>query len=347
MSLNANQRRKIMAINLYQKWENCKESAKRHDCAGSSSGIVFSSFASARFGEIYISVNGTGSESLYIELDDETANSFERPNVSGMVFYVDTFPALDHAKKFLKIALDSQSALPEAFEAFSVTLARTVNTVESSLEAVEAALSIVGKYQAFFGKGKKRRLTAPEEQGLFGELLVLEKCLEAYGDRAIKAWTGPDKNKHDFIFDGNDSIEVKTSLKQTRISVKISNENQLSYAPRSTLFLKILVLEPNPSGQTIVNLIQRIAENLIRDESAKNDFRMKLLELGVEPTLLETGHHYVLVGTHTYRVDEAFPKLTIENIRGISNRIYDLSYRIDLDGVEEERGNIYECVGSK
>ena len=334
-----------MAINLYQKWAQCKKDASAIPNGSGSRGLCYSSFSLARFGCIFISVDGAGSESLYIELDDDTADNFERPDIRGMLFSVDKILDLDATKRFLRISLDSQSSLPEAFEAFSVTVARTLATVENSSEAVEVVLEIVEKYLAFFGKGGRRVLSASEEQGLFGELLVLEKALSVFGDKSINAWTGPDKNKHDFIFKNNDSIEVKTSLKQTRISVKISNENQLSFAPGSNLYLKILALEVNPSGQTVVDLINHLLNDCIVSENAKTDFKMKLLEMGIDAELVQARRHYVLVGTHTYHVDDSFPRLTLETVRGVSTRIYNLTYCLDLDGVEEEGGNIYERLG--
>ncbi len=333
-----------MTSNLYKKWEECKEEAKKSSGGPHSQGVCYFPFSRSGFGGVSISVDSTGSESLYIQLDESTANSFERPNVAGLLFSIGLFPELDETNRFLKISLDSHSGLPEAFEAFSVTVARTIATSAEPADAIEDVLSIVGKYSVFFGKGGKCILTRAEEQGLFGELLVLEKVLSTLGDNAIATWTGPDRNKHDFIFDHDDAIEVKTSLRQTRLEVKISNENQLSFAAGSKLFLQLLTLEVNPNGQTLSELIKHINNDCIKTEGARQAFKTKLLEMGVEPKLLSSNRRYVLLETHTFRVNDTFPRLTIENIKGISSRIFNLTYRLDLNGYAEEEADIYECL---
>lgn len=327
---------------LFNKWEKCRSNLL--ETQNDDKAIVYQGFYECKFGQTFLSADKLGHEALYIELSDESAAKFQNPSISGIHFEIVKNEALSTTKPYLAISLEAGQNLIEAFEAFTVTLTQQISLCPDPESALEIIYSVVDDYTSFFGHGGKDELGPKEEQGLFGELLVLRELLEHYGDGGVKTWTGPDKNKHDFIFASNDSIEVKTSTNQTRLDIKISNENQLSFEPGSLLFLKLLVVEKNPSGQTLVDLIYDIENSFLKTSETKKSFERKLLEMKVIPGKIVSRRRYTLVATHLYKVDYNFPRLTQATVHAVSNRIHEVKYRLSLDGMSEFTGDPYECL---
>jgi hypothetical protein len=327
---------------LYERWE------KIHEKLGTNakSAVVYQGFFDCKFGQTYIGVDDVGNESIMIFLDKVAADMFEQPNVSGLFFEIVEEPILSSDDKFLKIGVaPGHSGINEAFEAFTVTLVGRLSLIDSTVEAVEEIYEVCKDYADFFGKGCKTALSFIEEEGLYGELTILRKCLEKIGDKAINCWMGPDKSRHDFVFQDNKSIEVKSSLKQNRKIISISNDMQLTNTGNADLFLTFMILELNPSGQTIGDLINEIYGKLASQKS-KDDFDQKLLESKVVRGQIATKRRFIVIETHNYRVNEAFPRLTLDDVHAKSNRIYDLKYKVDLDGLDELVGDIYEYLGA-
>jgi len=327
---------------LYERWAMVHEQTSPVDKTSS----VYQGFFDCKFGSTYIGADGVGNESLLVCLTDLAVDAFEKPNVSGMSFEIINDPALSQTDRFLKIGVaPGHNEIKEAFEAFTVTLIGRISLIDDPVCAVQEIYEVCKDYADFFGKGGVTSLSFIEEEGLFGELLVLERCINLFGDRAIDCWMGPDKSRHDFVFHGNDSIEVKTSLKQNRKIVTVSNDMQLTNTGVANLFLLFWILELNPSGKTVADLINNINEKLTTSK-AKERFDQKLLEMKVVRGKIPTNKRFIQIETHQYLVDNRFPRLTLDDVRAKSNRIYDLKYKVDLDGLDEYGGDVYEHLGA-
>lgn len=301
-------------------------------------------FYNCEFGSTYVSIDGLGNESLFIELDSISAAKFKNPKLYGIVFEAKAFPQIRDDIPLLRIGLANGVVLTEAFEAFAVTLVGQIALFKDKLDVIEAIYDVCDDYAEFFGHGGKTTLSAAEEQGLFGELMVLKGVLKRFGGQAIACWTGPDKNKHDFIFANDDAIEVKTSRAQTRKVVKISNENQLSSNNDAKLFLKYIVVEPNPSGRTLSEQIDDIYDNLLHGEAQKHDFSNKLLQQKVLRGELPSSKKFVVVSEEFYEIGEGFPRLSKDLIQGISDKLYDVQYKVSLDGLTPYQGDPYDLL---
>ena len=84
------------------------------------------------------------------------------------------------------------------------------------------------RWNQFFKLISPEGLSLSQQQGLLGELLLLEKLLDNRFDHVsiLKSWKGYKKNIHDFDIQGM-SIEVKTTKSKEPRKVWISNERQL------------------------------------------------------------------------------------------------------------------------
>ena len=100
-------------------------------------------------------------------------------------------------------------------------------------------------------------------------------------------------------------------------------------------------MEADPKGLSIADLINTLYDQ-IKNNEAKEDFQRKLLEMKVVRSQISTKRRFSLVERHWYKVDNQFPKLTLDEIHSISNRIYDVKYKIDLDGLDEYKGDVYD-----
>lgn len=327
---------------LYDRWSKVHQQMVEENREAT----IYQGFFSCRFGATYIGADGVGNEFILICLTETAADMFEKPNVSGMFFEVVTDPALSSTDKFLKIGVaPGHSGIQEAFEAFSVSLIGRISLIDDPVDAVSEIYEVCRDYADFFGKGGKTSLSFIEEEGLFGELLILRDCVAKLGDKAITYWMGPDKSRHDFVFKGNKAIEAKTSLKQNRKIITISNDVQLTNTGTADLFLIFAILELNPSGLTIADLANEIYEKLSTQDT-KDLFDQKLFEMKVVRGEIPTTRKFMVIEKHQYKVDGAFPRLTLDDVHAKSNRIYDLKYKVDLDGLDEYMGDIYEQLGA-
>lgn len=296
-------------------------------------GRVFQGFYNARFGALYISSDTLGNESLYITLDDATANSFKEPTVSGLCFEILPEPNLSNVNKFLRISIaHGYEGIKEAFESFCVSLAIRVSNIPSFFDAANEVMKTCHDYSQFFSRKGKTLLDKEKEQGVFAELVILRRLVEEIGDKAISHWFGPENSRHDFVFNDNSAIEVKSSTKLDRKVIKISNDVQLTNVDDAPLYLAYVKLEKD-RGISTLDLINEIIGRL-STEAAQISFKEKLLEDCINPTDFSEPRNYYVNEIFYYRVDDNFPKLTPNYVNAISPRIYDVEYKIDLDGLD-------------
>ena len=91
---------------------------------------------------------------------------------------------------------------------------------------------------------KEENMSMESARGLFGELLVLESCLDEgkyLQEEILDGWHRPEPAIHDFHYN-DQSIEVKT-ISRNSTTIKISSENQLSTIDNKDLFMKLYRIE--------------------------------------------------------------------------------------------------------
>jgi hypothetical protein len=184
-------------------------------------------------------------------------------------------------------------------------------------------------------------LTAEQEIGLFGELWLLGRLIQASGPTALDSWTGPLAEPHDFRF-GQKELEVKSTRRRERTHM-ISSLDQLVPSPQRDLFLLSLQFEPTDSsgGRSLAASITRIRE-LLAAES---------IRLNVFNTFLESTYGYRDAdGAHYAQafqlrsapvlipVNMQFPRLTRTEIsaampENLVYRLVEVHYMINVDGL--------------
>lgn len=330
------QEKKMNSANLYDVWENIVKKAM-NECESDSQNI-YVPYGTCKFGMTFVSTNRINNKALYIEVENYVVDKVRLPQIKGLSFEFISVPAIDSSKMYLKIALVNTNVMEEAFEAFTVSVFNNIQELSSSFEAVDVICQLVYDYEQFFGSEKEKKLSKQEEQGLFGELLFLETVLEKKGEDYLSIWTGPQKNKHDFISTNNVGVEIKTTGSQTQRNVLISNENQLKFEDRQKLFLMLFILEINPNGENIVDVYRRIFNKLTTNK-AKRLFNEKLLEFGIDPNSYIARYSFIEISNTCYEVNKAFPRISKDQI---DPSIFDVKYRVNVDHVPAYKGDVYE-----
>lgn len=184
------------------------------------------------------------------------------------------------------------------------------------------------KWSVFFRFEKNYVLTSNAQQGLYGELWILEKMINQSGIKALKYWTGYNAEVHDFYIENN-AVEVKSSSIKGPDRVKISNEYQLDETGvMGLLYLIYLNIKKSETdGESLSQIVDRIMTLL--GYSQKEMFKDKLLKAGYIYALPELyKYHFRVREESCFIVKDNFPRITPKNI---SKGVGAVEYIISLD----------------
>ena len=222
--------------------------------------------------------------------------------------------------------------LPESedyiFEIVVEDLRQAVARLQSSENGINTIIDILTKWKRFFQSEKGLVMTDELQEGLYGELIFLEKLLTSIGTSSVANWVGGVKETHDFYF-GSNAVEVKTTSRKEPYSVQISSEYQLDVKDvADRLFLYAVALRKSKqSGERLPEIVSRIRDRLIGDSSMKMRFDDMLLQYGYIDGIEElyvTGFH--IRDTYVYEVKGEFPQIIRTMLRpGVSKVTYELS----------------------
>ena len=144
--------------------------------------------------------------------------------LSGFKIETRVEPNIDPNQKCIVITNNDKNQL-NIFKAFSASLYDSLDSSKNIDDVIDSINEIIDEYKNYFN-GNKKTLSITEQQGLMGELKYILEEIEKGDFEVIKYWEGIYKNKHDFVYEDR-AVEVKTTKNQTRLDVRISNENQL------------------------------------------------------------------------------------------------------------------------
>lgn len=191
---------------------------------------------------------------------------------------------------------------------------------------------VLTKWEQFFERIHNSPLSKSVLQGLFGELLFLQKILFQGGEEqqihALDGWYGTDYSKKDFQYK-KDFIEIKTSLKKKPYSIRVSSDTQLEKPADYRLFLCCYMLDVDKQlGKSVKNIIEEIQDILL--EYPKTIFKEKLLKIGVisdllHPDMLEL---YSVSDVLAYKIKEDFPLI---NVAVLPSAVFNVDYSLSLD----------------
>jgi hypothetical protein len=233
-----------------------------------------------------------------------------------------------------QIALALERAdLESVFLVIAEDLVASSRSARDVTEAVEALGARLSAWQTCLklrrdGFGQERML------GLYGELIVLERLASVIGlDRAIAAWSGPERGLHDFEAQ-RVAIEVKTSL-GVRGTVQIGSLDQLNPSGLQVLALCRVVAVPDDAGIELSELIARVrnaADNM--GHSVRRDLDQRLLMSGyIDPEVRGLAFdRLAVVDLEAYEVRGGFPRLTRETVDAA---VLSAEYRLDVSAAAE------------
>ncbi|WP_203340234.1 PD-(D/E)XK motif protein [Planococcus beijingensis] len=224
----------------------------------------------------------------------------------------------------------------EDWEVFR-SLCKDLISVTVKYKDEEKMMSVIDgrlhKWQQMLKSASLKKLSIEEQMGLYGELLCLKELVipELGVLDALKAWTGPQKDKQDFLLE-NAVIEVKCSKTTKGEMATISSLGQLS-SNKNKFFITFYNISPSEKGTTIEELSKEIKEKHFNEHpSLVEFFESKLLEYGYISELNPLLEKFQVDNKKAYVVNEKFPRLTSSQV---DTRIVSVKYTIDLSRLSE------------
>ena len=223
----------------------------------------------------------------------------------------------------------NEEVYKDIFSVFVADLISKVSDVVNEKEAAKIFKSNVEKWQSFLEKYQQRGLNSKEQQGLYGELYVLNCFLNSHiaSNDFVNTWTGPEGSDHDFQ-DSLWAIEVKASASIPPDRVVISNEYQLAFYAPVTLYLYHLHLVSRQGEEkTLVKLVNVIRNKLKEDVLLKQVFEERLRSFGyfVHHEHLYNDISYEVDHEAVYIVKDDFPRIVAgsfpEGVHGVEYSI--------------------------
>ena len=202
-------------------------------------------------------------------------------------------------------------------------------------------LARIRAWQDFMNRHRESVLSAESEQGLFGELVLLERLIEAGlpPQDILDAWQGPVDGLQDFIL-GSGGIEVKTTLSVGEFPATVSSLEQLDDNLRQPLFVAATKLSLHSSGMTLPEMAEVIRGHLDDDREVIETFDIRLMQAGLlRSTLGRYTRRFLHASSAILCVQDDFPRLTRANVQPAVRKVrYELDLHLaDAEEVELER----------
>lgn len=212
-------------------------------------------------------------------------------------------------------------------------------------QVLQRFLARIRAWQDFMDRHREDMLSAEAEQGLFGELVLLEQMIEAgvAGGNVLDAWQGPLDGLQDFMLGGG-GIEVKTTLSTSGFPATVSSLEQLDESMRQPLFVAAIRLAQDPSGRTLPEMADVIKARLDGDQAALETFEIRLIQAGLLRTVTERYvSRYLHASIAILAVQGNFPRLTRATVPTAIRRA---RYEIDLHFASAEEVDLVRALES-
>lgn len=212
------------------------------------------------------------------------------------------------------------------------------------VDGVKTFVNTLLRWKNLFERLRGIGLSKEEQQGLYGELRFLRKCvISASGSyyKIVDNYVGTNRALRDF--QGKDwAVEVKTTSMNNPQTLIINGERQLDDSMIDYLYLYHCSIEiTKQTGETLPEIIKSIREVLKCDVAAYSLFNAKLFEAGYldSQDYLYTNSHYQLRKDSFFHVKDNFPRIKELELRdGVGNVKYSISTTsFESYGVTEEQ----------
>lgn len=286
-----------------------------------SSEMNFPIYATFKYPESYFGIAFNFSNDIKIDI----SNFDNLRDLKLLLFddasYVDT--------KLIVIEL-LQPINKDVFAVLCENLILSVVQMNDEKEIIRTVINQLVKWKTLFDKRISEGLSVEQQQGLFGELVFLHKCLlqqDVNPFNVLNSWVGVDAALRDF--QGSTwAIEVKTTATNNPQRIIINGERQLDETLFENLFLFHCSVEvSNGNGETLNQKIADIRYLLKSNAFALNIFNSKLLEVGYFDTHSNKygNKSYKIRSENFYRIADNFPRIKENELRsGVSNVKYNI-----------------------
>ncbi len=231
------------------------------------------------------------------------------------------------------VRLSLRLSAPRYRDVFGVLAQDVVDSVARAPDQRSAVSTFVERllrWQEFLEQYGPEGLDDLSQRGLYGELWFLwHQAIPLAGpERAISAWTGPDRSNQDFQFPSC-AVEVKTTASSPHHEVTVSNIRQLDETHVPALLLLHVGLEIRRDvGETLVGMVDALRALLQPTSRPLSLFEEKLRDWGYldihSPRYRQSA--YVVRVHDFYRVMGDFPRLVEADLpEGVGNVGYSVS----------------------
>ncbi len=227
----------------------------------------------------------------------------------------------------------------EKINEFSYLCENVIQTIlkETKIEeAVKTFKNTLLRWKNLFEPAHLTILSEKEQNGLYGELSFLKKCLLGNSDSyysILQNYVGTDRSLRDF--QGKDwAVEVKTTSTNNPQTITINGERQLDDSKIGTLYLYHCSLEASKkTGETLPEIVKSIKDLLKDDVAALSLFKAKLFEANYSESQehLYINRHYQLRKENFFHIKDDFPRIRESELR---EGVGDVTYSISISSLE-------------
>ena len=277
---------------------------------------------------IAFSINAlTYMRGAFFSVDSEaTANQF--PHWKGVDIVIAKLPAYGTDQKYVNV-IQLPGSANDIFEIIVEDLRSELENCSDAASSVTVIAAVLAKWREFFKTDKELIMSEERQQGLYGELLFLEECLEIFGSTAISQWAGSNNETHDFYFSSN-AVEVKTTASQAPYYAHISSEYQLDNNDiPGKLFLRFYAFRKSQSsGDKLPDVVGRIRQVISHVSQAMQSFTEKIQKYGY----YDEAADYYSVGyfvrdQYYFAVEDGFARITKT---AVPTGVTDLTYAVNI-----------------
>lgn len=288
-------------------------------------------------GQVRVGVNRDGQYLLLLPCDSKLLRK-TLPHTTGLDLNVKSYTVKGKNKLFLELLC----LVPELNQTFTDVVKNICERIEQGQGPLQSVKESIDEFRELL-KQSKLRITDDEVLGLLGELLQLDFFAKQSID-ALDNWTGPDRKRHDFIFDGV-CLEVKTSQRTGPPVIKIHGLEQLLAPENGKLLLSYFRVEAVPEGgMTIPSLIDNL-KSKVSWVALKE--KLNLYSYSDNARHLWDKYRWNLIEKKYYVVDEGFPKLTKTELGGKPMPgVFEIQYSVNLDLAERYQMNEDDLISS-
>ncbi|WP_287258898.1 PD-(D/E)XK motif protein [Mesorhizobium sp.] len=221
-----------------------------------------------------------GRRLLVLRYASEAAVADARPKLNGVEIIEPD--RMEDERTAIIFALKQPEAA-EIFHQLCLDIVGAARSCSSEKAALSAAIRRAWAWHSLLRTGGVGRLSEAEQQGLFGELLVLRRLISVHSaSTALSFWRGPLDEPKDFVL-GTAAIEVKTR-QGGRPVVEITSEYQLDPTGFQNLLLAVVPVTPTAADTagalSLDGMVAEVQGMLAGDGAALEQLEALLLAAG-------------------------------------------------------------------